>query len=81
MVMDLELEAWLMRVLSQEDESNNHSRVQDGLIEINVARSERSQTLSTISFASDINGLARAIRLSRHLKELVEPQTAGPQRN
>jgi hypothetical protein len=42
MVMDFELEAWLMRVLSSGDESNNHSPGERDLIEIKLARSARS---------------------------------------
>jgi hypothetical protein len=39
MVMDFELEAWLMRVLSQGHRSNNHSPEGRGLIRINILRS------------------------------------------
>jgi len=40
MVMDFELEAWLMRVLSQGQEANNHCSEGRGLIRINIVRLE-----------------------------------------
>jgi len=40
MVMDFELEAWLMRVLSQGHESNNHSPEGRDLIRINSSDRE-----------------------------------------
>jgi hypothetical protein len=81
MVMDFELEAWLMRVLSQEDESSNHSRARFDLIEINVIRPHRLPPRQAIPFASDINGLERAVRSSRRLEKAVDPQPRKPRQN